>query len=53
MEKNDADIVNLFCFTLRNAICEWGEKFMKTHHVCRFEKLEATFCKRYQKVQTD
>jgi hypothetical protein len=23
-EKNDVDIINLFCFTLRNAIYKWG-----------------------------
>jgi hypothetical protein len=27
-EKNDLDIINLFCLTLRNAISEWGENFM-------------------------
>jgi hypothetical protein len=27
-EKNDADIINLFCFTLRDAILRWGENFM-------------------------
>jgi hypothetical protein len=25
MEKNDADIINLFCFTLHDAISKWGE----------------------------
>jgi hypothetical protein len=42
-EKNDADIVNLFCFTLRDAILEWGENFMQSHLKCSFAKLEATF----------
>jgi sugar phosphate permease len=38
-------IVNLFCFIIRNAISEWGEIFMKTHLVYRFEKLKVTLCK--------
>ncbi len=53
MEKNDVDIINLFCFTLRDAISKWGFFFMRTPLVCRFEELEVTFCKRYQKVQMD
>ncbi len=52
-KKNDADIVNLFCFTLHNAISEWGENFVKAHPICKFEKLEAMFGKCYQKVQMD
>jgi hypothetical protein len=26
--------------------------FLKIHPICRFEDLEAAFCKRYRKVQT-
>jgi hypothetical protein len=52
-EKNDVDIINLFCFTLRDAISELGENFMKAHLVCKFEELEAAFCKPNQKVQMD
>jgi hypothetical protein len=52
-KKNDLDIVNLFCFRFRDVIFEWGENFMKAHPVYTFEKLEATFCKHYRKVQTD
>jgi hypothetical protein len=26
-EKNDATIINLFCFTLHNAMSEWGKNF--------------------------
>jgi len=46
-------LVNLFCFTLHNAISEWGENFIRAHPICKFEKLEAMFCKCYQKVQMD
>ncbi len=52
-EKNDVDIINIFCFTLHNAISEWGEIFMKAHLVCWFEELKAAFCKPDQKAQMD
>jgi hypothetical protein len=26
---------------------------MKAHPICKFEELELTFCKRYQKIQLD
>ncbi len=43
-EKNDANIVNLFCFTVRDAILRWGENFMQSHSRCYFVELEITFC---------
>jgi hypothetical protein len=46
-KKNDADIVNLFCFTLHDAICEWGEKLMRAHLIYKFDELEVTFYKCY------
>jgi hypothetical protein len=50
---SDADIIDLFCFTLRDAISEWGKNFMRADLVCRFKELvQATFCKHYLKVQT-
>jgi hypothetical protein len=52
-EKNDVDIINIFCFTLCDAISKWGENFMRAHLICRFEKLETKFCKHYRKVQID
>jgi hypothetical protein len=27
-DKHDVGIVNLFCFTLKDVISEWGENFM-------------------------
>jgi len=39
-KKNDDDIVNLFCFTLHDAISKWGENFMKAHLVYKFDGLE-------------
>jgi hypothetical protein len=50
-EKTNVDIVNLFYFTFHDAIFEWGENFMQTHPICKFEELQVAFCKRYQKVQ--
>jgi len=53
-EKNDVDIVNLFCFILHDAISEWGKNFMRAHLVCSFKELvHATFCKHYLKIQID
>ncbi len=49
-KKNDVDIINLFCFTFRDATFKWGEIFIKAHLVCIFEELEVTFCKCYQKL---
>jgi hypothetical protein len=37
-EKNDVDIVNLFYFTLKDVISEWGEKIYAT-------PFEIFFCK--------
>jgi dynactin complex subunit len=52
-ERNDLNIINLFCFTLRDAISKWGENFMQSHLGCTFAELEVVFYKRYQKVQTN
>jgi len=38
-----------FCFTLCDAISEWGENFMIAHPVYKFEELEVTNSKHYQK----
>jgi hypothetical protein len=37
MEPN---IFNMFSFTLRNNILEWGENFVQDHPNCTFEELE-------------
>jgi hypothetical protein len=52
-ERSDSNIVNLFCFTLKDAISKWGENFMQFHLACIFIELEASFCKCYQKAQID
>jgi len=35
-EKRDANIVNLFCFTLKNAISEWGENLCSLTQIAFF-----------------
>jgi hypothetical protein len=46
--------MNLFCFTLKDAILEcWGKKFMKSHPSCTFLELEITFCKCYCIIQNN
>jgi hypothetical protein len=52
-EKNDVNIVNLICFTLHNAILEWGENFMRAHPICRFKEIEVMFYKHYCKILMD
>jgi hypothetical protein len=52
-EERKVNIMNLFCFTLRNAILEWGENFIQFHSSCIFLELEVAFCKRYHIVQND
>jgi hypothetical protein len=45
--------MNLFCFTFRVAILEWGKKFMQIHLGYIFLELEVTFCKWNHTVQND
>jgi len=44
-ETMEVDIMNLFRFTLKDSIFEWGESYVQDHPKCIFEKLEQTFCK--------
>jgi hypothetical protein len=44
-ETMEVGIINLFGFTPRVSISEWGENFVQYHPNCTFEKLEQTFCK--------
>jgi alkylhydroperoxidase/carboxymuconolactone decarboxylase family protein YurZ len=49
----EVDIINLFGFTLRYDILEWGKKFVHDHLNCTFEELEQTFCKHFQTMEND
>jgi hypothetical protein len=41
----EVDIINLFGFTLKDNISEWGENYVQDNPNCTFEKLEQSFCK--------
>jgi hypothetical protein len=41
----EADIINLFGFTLQNNILERVENFVQDHLNCTFDELEQAFCK--------
>ncbi len=52
-KDHKVDIINLFSFTSRNNILEWGEKFVQDHPNCTFEELEQTFYKHFQTMKND
>ncbi len=52
-EKQDVNIMNLFCFTLMDAILERGKNFMQSHVGCTFFELEVAFYKQYHTVQNN
>jgi hypothetical protein len=45
VEMVEANIINLFGFTIRDNIFEWGKNYVQNHPNCTFEKLEQAFCK--------
>jgi hypothetical protein len=49
----EADIINLFGFTLRNNILKRDKNFVQDHPNCIFEKLEQMFCKCFQNVKNE
>jgi hypothetical protein len=53
IETNDAKIVNLFNFTLRDIVSTWCNNYFGDYPECTFAKLQLIFCKRYRKVQND
>ncbi len=53
MVKVEIDIINLFGFTLRGNIFEWGENSVQDHLNCNFEELEQTFCKWFKIVNNN
>jgi hypothetical protein len=36
----EANIINMFGYTLQNKISKWGEKFVQDHHNYTFNELE-------------
>jgi ubiquinone biosynthesis protein COQ9 len=49
----EADIINLFVFTLRDNILEWGKNYAQNHPNYTFEELEQAFCKRLKTMKND
>jgi hypothetical protein len=49
----EVDIINLFGFTLKDNILEWGEIYVQNDRNYTFEKLKQTFCKRFKTVKND
>jgi hypothetical protein len=52
-ETVQANIINLFGFTLRDNISGWGENYVQDHQNCIFEELEQAFCKRFKIVKNN
>jgi hypothetical protein len=44
-ETMEANMINLFGFTLKDNIFKWGENYDQDHPNCNFEGLEQAFCK--------
>ncbi len=52
-ETNDAKIINLFSFTLKDIMSDWCNNYMGVYPNCTFVELQLAFCKMYKKVQND
>jgi hypothetical protein len=52
-ETVESNIINLFGFTLKDNIFEWGENYVQNHPNCIFEDLEQTFCKQFRTIKND
>jgi hypothetical protein len=49
----EADIMNLFGFTLRDNIFERGENHVQDHPNCIFKELEQALCKQFITIKND
>ncbi len=49
----EVDIINLFSFTLKDIIFEWGENCVQDHPNYTFEELEQAFCKQFKTIEND
>jgi hypothetical protein len=49
----EVDIINLFGFTFKDDIFEWGENYVSDHPNCIFEELEQAFFKRFITIKND
>jgi hypothetical protein len=49
----EVDIINLFGFTFKDNIFEWGENYVQKHPNCTFEELEQTFCNQFKTMKNE
>jgi len=52
-ETMEADIINLFNFTLQDIISKWGENFVQDCLNYTFDELKQAFCKSFHSVKND
>jgi len=52
-ETKEANIINLFGFTLQDTISKRGENFVQDHLNYTFDELEQIFCKCFQIAKND
>ncbi len=49
----EANIINMFGFTLKDNIFEWGQNYVQDHPNYTFEESAQTFCKRFKIMKND
>jgi len=49
----EANIINLFGFTLRDSISKWGENYVQDQTNYTFENLEQTVCEQFKTMKND
>lgn len=49
----EANIINLFSFTLKDHVSKWGKKIVKIIPNYTFKELEKTFYKHFQTMKND
>ncbi len=52
-ETMEANIINMFSFTLQDNISKWGENCVQDHPNSTFDQLEQAFCKCLWIVKND
>ncbi len=49
----EANIINLFGFTLKDSISKWGENYVQDQTNYTFENLEQTVCEQFKTMKND
>ncbi len=52
-EIMETNIINMFGFTLKDNIFEWGKNYVQHHPNYTFKELEQAFCKRFKTMKND